>query len=429
MKIGYIIKAERLKLGMKQIVLAKGICTPSYLSRIEQNQIKASNEVISLLLERLGIQVEDFVDSHSVDDKALENTIMTVYKEAVIERNLRKAQEKLHELEQSIEFVGDSDVYFTFRLVAIRLRLIAGEDLMAIEKELVQLECQLAAFSQRQQFTFLINAGILSYKRNNVKEAIISFEHAIDMNLWLGDWEQADMNYMMALSYVADDRMAMAIDYIELALEYFQDKLQVRRILDCYLLKGIFYKRKNKFNDAEKCYMEALAVCENFHLTDRLGSVYHNLGALYLSAGRRQEGIDTLLTCFQSNTGLKSKVTTALALVAEYSKSKDVPQVIRWCSKGLELCLASPNEGTEPFYHHFTFYMSIHDKHGISEKVAKQTVMYFTSLRDYRNAQKYSISFAEEAYKRSQYKLASYYFAEANKYSYLNNDIKSWEDL
>ena len=58
MKVGHLIRAERIRQEMKQVVLAKGICTPSYLSKIERNLIAPSEEIITLLFNRLGIDID-----------------------------------------------------------------------------------------------------------------------------------------------------------------------------------------------------------------------------------------------------------------------------------------------------------------------------------------------------------------------------------
>ena len=56
MSIGLIIKYERLKQDIKQTNLAKGICSISYLSKIEHNLVEPNPEIIELLLSRLNIK-------------------------------------------------------------------------------------------------------------------------------------------------------------------------------------------------------------------------------------------------------------------------------------------------------------------------------------------------------------------------------------
>lgn len=53
---GMQIRKNREKLALKQEYLAKGICSVSYLSKIEKGDIVASDEIVNLLFEKLGIE-------------------------------------------------------------------------------------------------------------------------------------------------------------------------------------------------------------------------------------------------------------------------------------------------------------------------------------------------------------------------------------
>ena len=52
---GLLIKENREKLGLKQEYLCKGICSISYLSKIERGNIVASEEIVKMLFKKLGI--------------------------------------------------------------------------------------------------------------------------------------------------------------------------------------------------------------------------------------------------------------------------------------------------------------------------------------------------------------------------------------
>ena len=54
---GRLIKYHRQQQGLKQDDVAVGICTPSYLSRIENGLVIAEPSVYELLLARLGIDL------------------------------------------------------------------------------------------------------------------------------------------------------------------------------------------------------------------------------------------------------------------------------------------------------------------------------------------------------------------------------------
>ena len=53
---GYIIYRARILRSWSQAGLCKGICTVSYLSKIETGKAEPSEEILRLLLERLGLK-------------------------------------------------------------------------------------------------------------------------------------------------------------------------------------------------------------------------------------------------------------------------------------------------------------------------------------------------------------------------------------
>lgn len=57
--IGSIIKLNRIAKNISQKELSKGICVPSYLSRIENGDLLPSEEVISIIFTRLGLTFND----------------------------------------------------------------------------------------------------------------------------------------------------------------------------------------------------------------------------------------------------------------------------------------------------------------------------------------------------------------------------------
>jgi len=81
--IGLLIKMSRIQQNMKQITLAKGICSTSYLSKIENNQTVPSEDVLHLLLNRLNLNYQDL--STAEEGKFLLE-LFSLYKEAIIER-------------------------------------------------------------------------------------------------------------------------------------------------------------------------------------------------------------------------------------------------------------------------------------------------------------------------------------------------------
>ncbi len=54
---GYIIYRERMRQNWSQAGSCKGICTVSYMSKIETGKAEPSQEIVRLLLDRLELEV------------------------------------------------------------------------------------------------------------------------------------------------------------------------------------------------------------------------------------------------------------------------------------------------------------------------------------------------------------------------------------
>ncbi len=60
--MGPIVKMYRIKNGFTQEDLSEGICTPSYLSRIENSHVIADIEIYQLLFQRMNIKFNEFYE-------------------------------------------------------------------------------------------------------------------------------------------------------------------------------------------------------------------------------------------------------------------------------------------------------------------------------------------------------------------------------
>ncbi|WP_332647279.1 helix-turn-helix transcriptional regulator [Lysinibacillus sp. 54212] len=429
MKVGHIIKNERMRQGMKQVVLAKGICTSSYLSRIEQEIIIPSEEIVLLLLKKLNLDISKIRKSTFEEDASFSEYLNSIYKDVIINKNKLTTQQRLEEL-QNINYLFESQaLYYTYLLVLLRLRLIIGEDFTEIKLELQYLNGLSSNFNPQQIYLLSINNAIYSYLISNYKEAIHYFEQAQSIDLKLEDWEQAELNYMIALTYITNDQTTISVHYLNKALDYFKDHFCMDRVIDCHLLIGITYKKNGHFNEALNHYLKAKEISEKFNLgDDHFGIIHHNLGSLSISMGNREEGIRHFYKSLEYKNG-KSKLITILGLVIEYSKMKNTKLIIKWCNEGLQLLNDLVDESLISYEHHFTFYKSLYQADDSSIFAAENAIKYFFETQNYYYANKYSIALAEWYFSQKKYKLSAQYYSEANQYIFKDKSIISWEDL
>ena len=103
---GFLIRKKRLEKSWSQEGLCKGICTVSYLSKIEQGKAEASDDILSALFERLGINWicddETIRKGKSFIEERYDAAFSTDFEK--LEILLNKYKNELSFLENSIHF-------------------------------------------------------------------------------------------------------------------------------------------------------------------------------------------------------------------------------------------------------------------------------------------------------------------------------------
>lgn len=431
MKIGHLIRAERVRQDMKQIVLAKGICTPSYLSKIERNQIEPSEDIMLLLMARLHLDPGKLQKNDEETELEFENLLIETYKLVITSRNLELTAEKLNYLEQNSPLFENDSLYNTYLLVTLRFRIILRVDTDQLESEIEVLNHSADNFDAYQLYLFQINKALFYYSIGNRKKAIHYFETILSKldKLPLNEWEKAEFNYTIAVIYAADDHIFTSTEYIKNALVYFRENLMMNRVLDCYILIGITHKRSEQFQDSLDAYSKAMQICEEFNLYSEKGIIYHNIGSLNSMMGNSEQAIYYYKKSYQNKTDKSEKLITILSLIVEYSKMNSKELVIHWADKGITLFNQLEDEIHRSYFHHFNLYKSLHSDEGLSKEVVELAIEHFKQLQDFRYIQKYCILLAEWYYNNRKYKLSSIYYQEANRYGYIYKKLEKWEDL
>ena len=99
--VGRIIKLKRIEIQITQEELSKDICTPSYLSKIENNIVKANETIYKMLFNKLGIQYvnerETKMNSEVLDEK-IENWYLNMLEGGNKKENYYELKQQLSNL-------------------------------------------------------------------------------------------------------------------------------------------------------------------------------------------------------------------------------------------------------------------------------------------------------------------------------------------
>lgn len=433
MKVGHVIRAERVRQNMKQIVLAKGICTPSYLSKIERNMINPSEEVVELLMERLGMDSTKFRSPvESVTAKQIEKSLKDVYRSVITKRDKKYTKEQLDQLLNSNTIFFDQSFYYTYLLIVFRFRLILGGNLDERSKELEALDELYDYFDTFQVYLYRLNKSLFYYSSKRYTESIKSFEQTYTMleRIALDDWEIAEFHYMIGVAFIADKRILHSIEHVRKALSYFREQFQMKRVMDCYILIGVNNKKGSNYQEALEAYLRAEQICDEFSLDYNKGIILHNIGSLYSVMGN----IEQAIKCYKESINDKyetkqGQLMSIFCLVLEYSKLNNQEQVIYWCNAGISSYKDLQDSRMKSYYYELIFLKSMYSSDGLSEKVALESIEYFVEMKDYQLAYKYSLALAKWYYQNRKYKLSSETYSNASKYGNIYRNISSWEDI
>lgn len=431
--IGHIIKSERLNQSMKQNTLAKGICSTSYLSKIENSLTVPSDEVITFLLKKLNIEIDQV---SSEKEKEVIESLSQLYKIGVLKRNKQFISEALHKFTHQKLYFLQLKNFYSYHLYMFRLLLILDEEednLHSTYNTLVKIKDDM---DDKQKFIFHLNLGLYSYLAGNFKEAINRLEMSLKLvNSGINEeWEVADFYNILSLTYFKCNEFFNAINYASKSLLYYKDNLLFERAIDNYIVIGIAHKKLRKYEEAEKNYNLAEKLAIDYKLINYEEVIYQNLGSLYAIQGSHEKAIEFYkrsLKIKDEDCNAEGYLLTILSLVKEYSKQSDHQQVLKWCKKGLEKIVVGKNSNKEQtsYYFHLEVYKTYHNFTDELEMILKEAINYFEKEQDERHVQKYSILLGDYLFKQNKFKAASLYYQKSNEILFKQKFIEKWEDL
>ncbi|KDN58288.1 tetratricopeptide repeat protein [Exiguobacterium sp. AB2] len=407
---GNLIKVERMRRGIKQSVLARGICSVSYLSKIENNQTSPSEEVLELIFERLDIEVPLYFDFSEQVEK-VKTEIREILKEAVLTRKDVGRQKEVEKYLTNPVVKQSKDLYITLMMTLARFGMMPDGDSKYLT-EIGWIEDQLDV-DNRVRFTVMSSLKMFhKNERDGSLKLLEELNEALSKSN-IPDWEMADIRYIMGGLYYKFTDFLQAIEHVRFALSYFQEHFYVERIVECHLIIGLSYKRRKRYTDALNYYEKAIKIVSATDLKNYYGMLYNNMGDIYSLLGEKEKALKYFIESFDYKVEINSKLFSVLSLIEVYSDHDDREGVIVWLEKGDQLI--EETEGLEVFTRHFDIYKHYYREYNQEKLVEslKQAVQYFEAYDEYLYTNKYALWLARELRKNGKYKLSTEYYEKA----------------
>lgn len=411
---GNLIKYERLNQNLKQTVLAKGICTPSYLSKIENNQIDPNEEILEMLLNKLKINVTSKEDLSKRYEEVYNDVVLS-FKEAIINKNSSTFISSLDTYKNFALKIKNQDLYIMIQLMMFRLSLMNddikfnGENLKLIHKH----------FSKREAFIFNVCEGIENYQNNDSRGALKSFRKSEELlaGLNISEWELADFKYMYALVSFSTFNTFQAKELLSYSLSYFRNHLHFKRLIDCYVLEGLILKRGGELKQAIHSFNLAFNIANEFDYEDDLGMILHNIGHIYSLQEDYTSSKSYYMRSLEYKSSIDSKLITILNLCEDNFKYLNFENLNFWSQRGLELL---PESIESTYYTSFQLQLYIYEalskNDSKSLNLLKKGVLFFETNKLYAESYKFSLILGKTFYDIGKYKQSAYYYDKCLKF-------------
>lgn len=296
---GLLIKKNREKLGLKQEYLCKGICSVSYLSKIEKGNVVPSDEIVKLIFKKLGIEYNNDTKFIKEGKVLLDNISKSSYFGLLVEEeNLKKVRNKREEYVNSPLHI-DYELFYLFdNLYEIKdINILKYRDYMNNDQ---LYKAYLLTGYINDDINMLENAKRIK----NTPEVVNQMAYI----KWLeGKYYEAIELYLEALSLAnSEGNIKEQIDtcimlghiYLDIhvpTMQKYYDKAlmlsnYIKRTNNKYLIyyhMGIAYT-SIQFDKSQEYLIEALKWC-NEKNKDSLEKIYQKICFLYLYYDKRKE--------------------------------------------------------------------------------------------------------------------------------------------
>lgn len=266
---GKIIRFYREKYQMTQEQLGKGICSGTHISKIERLQTEYAPEIITLLAERLGINIEDEILKLKNIKRRLDQWQDVIIKELFEEMNL------IHNELLQVELIQISNYINLYQLLRIRYLLMnhSVDEAYQIITEMQKNEFKLSTY----EVNLLKHVLGIYYLAKHENLKAIQFLKSIQET----EYNNKEYFYHLAVAYHSHELPVMSYFYAEKALQFFKENKSYLRSIDTEMLMLIQVKDDGSFNETIKGFENLIQSCDLCSSPERKARVCHNLAYEY----------------------------------------------------------------------------------------------------------------------------------------------------
>jgi len=266
---GKIIKFYREKNQLTQEQLGEGICSGTHISKIERLQTEYAPEIITLLSERLGINI----DNETRNLKNLKKRL-TNWQNVIIMQLFNEMNSINNELEQE-KFIQISEYIHLYKLLKARYLLMnnISDEAIIIINEIQKIEHKLAPYDCNLLKHVL---GIYYLSKHENLKAI-----QVLKSIQEEDYNNREYYYHLAVAYHSIESPVMAYFYAEKSRQFFKEINNYLRVIDAEMLMIIQVKDDGDLTETISRFENLIQSCDLCNALERKAKILHNLAYEY----------------------------------------------------------------------------------------------------------------------------------------------------
>lgn len=263
--IGSIIKLNRLKQNISQKSLAKGICVPSYLSRIESGEFLPSDDVISIIFDKLGLKYNDSEEFIKEKKASLETFFDNlIFNEFDLTTNLFSELEKIEN-----EFLASPLIIDYFLAKLARYCSTPNREKFESSSTFLLSAFDLLSEKQKSMYNFYMGVDILNLS-NDITTGKNYIKNALNYR------EFGHYYYWLSYAYILENNAIKAYDSIIRALDFYVQDGNMISIMNSYEKIAEVYFLLDNYTDAIVYLKKSLRMAQklkNKHFTEHINSL------------------------------------------------------------------------------------------------------------------------------------------------------------
>lgn len=409
---GSLIKQHRKFKNLTLEELARGICSVSYLSKIEHNTINASDEIYRLLGERLNIKLTDI--NQEFDEDIYKDLLE--WHEAIQYRDLSLMKEYQTKNKESLKNNHNIELTNLYRVILARHTLKINDK--AIPDEMIKELDNIYTNSTKEfQFFYHKTIGVHCLLIMELRQALHHF-HQADKLMKKVPNEDTENYFHLTLVYSQVHSAVESNYYAHKALDGYVQALDYDRIVDTYMIIAINYQTLNIYTLAEEYYLKLLKISK-YHLKSlEKRRIYHNLGFIYANQEKYTEALEALEKAYSIDTEeVFFRISTIYMLASTNYYCGDMEKCWEYIEKG-----EHETNTHDIWFFKYKFFilrntiMNTTHEDDFIEKLENEIIPSLRENNEYGEYKSLLEMLGNLYYDKRMYKKSAMFFKEANQY-------------